>query len=429
MLNIIRMIRDIIIKQKKEKEYLLKKDYIERTKFNQAKKWLNSDLVKVITGPRRAGKSVFAFMLLKNEQFGYFNFDDESILEQKINYDQLIKELNFVYGKIKYIFFDEIQNLDNWELFINRLYRQGYNLVITGSNAKLLSRELATALTGRHIPIEILPFDFQEFLSAKKTNLNQIKESKTPEEKADFLRLVEEYLNNGGYPEVIVKNFNAKEYLSILFDALLFKDVVKRYKIRFSEQIEKLASYLINNISNYYSYRRLTHILGFKSDVTLEQYLDYLEESYLIFTLSCFSYKIGERIKLPKKIYVVDNGFIVAKMIQFSPDKGRLMENLVFNELLKRGFKVNREVFYYRTRQKNEIDFIIKKNLKIENLIQVCYEVSLENKEREIKSLIEGSNELACSNLTIINWDYEGVETFKGKKIMFIPLWKWLIKM
>ena len=162
------MLKNIVLKQKQEKERFLPLPFIERTKAEEAKKWLSSDLIKVVLGPRRAGKSVFSLMLLKNRPFMYFNFDDESLASMGgVSTDELVKELHAVYGNTKNILFDEIQNLPNWELFVNRLHREGYNLMLTGSNARLLSMELATALTGRHIPIEILPFNFKEFLRGK----------------------------------------------------------------------------------------------------------------------------------------------------------------------------------------------------------------------------------------------------------------------
>ena len=177
-------IKNTIIKQKGDRDRLMSLPYVERTQEIRAQKWMSSDLIKVILGPRRAGKSVFALMLLKDQSFAYFNFDDESLPgEEKIDLDELLSELKQVYGDTKYIFFDEIQNLPNWELFVNRLHRSGYNLVLTGSNASLLSKELATHLTGRHIPIEILPFSFQEFLKAKSYELDADKLA-LPDEKA-----------------------------------------------------------------------------------------------------------------------------------------------------------------------------------------------------------------------------------------------------
>lgn len=422
------MLKGIVLKQKREKEYLSSLSYIGRTKISQAKKWLSSDLIKVVVGPRRAGKSVFSLMLLKGRPFMYFNFDEEALFVKKdFNYDELMKELHFAYGETKCILFDEIQNLPNWELFVNRLHRRGYNLILTGSNAKLLSRELATALTGRHIPIEIMPFDFKEFLQAKNYQIDSEYQA-LPEERAKLLQLIEKYFLNGSYPEIVVKNLDPKEYLSVLFDSLLFKDVVKRHRVRFSEQIDGLGSYLINNVGNLYSLRRLANVLGFKSDITTEKYLNYLEEAYLIFPLFCYSHKVGERIKSPKKIYVVDNGFVLAKAVQFSQDKGKLMENLVFTEFLKRGLKANQTLFYYKTRNQKEVDFILKEGLKIKVLVQVCYQLSPEMEKREIKSLLEASQELKCNELLVITWDTEKEKKVKGKKIKFIPLWQWLLR-
>lgn len=421
------MLKTVVLKQKKEKEHLLSLNYVPRNKSLQAKKWFDSDLIKVVVGPRRAGKSMFSLMMLKEKPFMYFNFDDETLfLEKSLNYDDLLKELHVIYGKTKYILFDEIQNLPRWELFVNRLHRHGYNLTLTGSNARLLSRELSTALTGRHIPIEIMPFNFKEFLRAKNFEINFEYQS-LPDEKAKLLQLVEEYFLRGGFPEIVVKNFDAKEYLSILFDSLLFKDVVKRHKIRFSNQIDNLSSFLINNVGNLYSLRRLANGLSFKSDITTERYLSYLEEAYLLFPLFCYSYKAGERIKMQKKIYIIDNGFVLAKAVPFSQDFGRLIENVVFTELVKRGFKPNQNIFYYKTRNTKEIDFVLKKGLKIEYLIQVFYQINKEREKKEINALLEASQELSCDKLLVITWDEEKEEKIKNKLVKFIPLWQWLL--
>ena len=238
------MLRSTVLKQKQEKERLLSLPYIERTKEKEARKWLSSDLIKVVLGPRRAGKSVFSLMLLKDQQFAYFNFDDESLPgEEKLNLDELMSELRQAYGETKYILFDEIQNLSKWELFVNRLHREGFNL--------------ATALTGRHIPIQILPFDFKEILRAKNYVVSEEKLA-LPDEKGKLLEILNEYMISGGYPEVVTKDLDPRGYLDVLFDSLLFKDVVKRHKVRFSEQIDNLGSYLINNVAGQYSIRKLT---------------------------------------------------------------------------------------------------------------------------------------------------------------------------
>ena len=189
------MLKNAIIQQKLEKERFLSRTYIPREKLGAFKQALSSDLIKVITGPRRAGKSVFAFLLLKGEDFAYVNFDDEALLKPD-NYDAIFAALLEVYPESKYFLFDEIQNLDKWEVFVSKLHRRGYNLVLTGSNARLLSSELATALTGRYVAVEILPFSFKEFLLARGYQLARTQAS--PEAKAEVLGFLEEYLRQGG---------------------------------------------------------------------------------------------------------------------------------------------------------------------------------------------------------------------------------------
>lgn len=423
------MLKSTVLKQKQEKERLLSLPYIERTKEKEARKWIDSDLMKVVLGPRRAGKSVFSLMLLRNRPFAYFNFDDESLPgEGKLDLNELMSELRQAYGGAKCVLFDEIQNLPKWELFVNRLHREGYNLVLTGSNARLLSRELATALTGRHIPIQILPFDFKEILRAKNYTVTEDK-LLLPDEKAKFFGFLNEYMTSGGYPEVVVKNLDPRGYLDVLFDSLLFKDVVKRHKVRFSEQIDNLGSYLINNVASQYSIRKLAHVLEFKSGVTLERYLSYLTEAYLIFSLHRHSVKAGLRLKSPKKAYVVDNGFITAKAVQHSPNLGKLMENLVFTELVKRGYEPNREIFYYRTRNDREVDFAIKKGAATAELMQVSYDAdNREAEQREVKALVEAGKELNAAKLLVLTWNEKREVKKDGLAVRFKPLWEWLIE-
>lgn len=421
------MNKELLIKQKKEMEDLLKKLYIYRQKTSEVKKHLESGLVKVVIGPRRAGKSIFSAHLFKDKMPAYVNFDEESLANLK-NYDELITELHVLYGDKKYLLFDEIQNLPNWELFINRLHREGYNILLTGSNAKLLSKELATSLTGRHIPIEIFPFNFKEYLKAKNFEFKD-GEMAIPEIKGKFLNLLAGYMINGGFPELVVKNLEPKGYLDTLLDSLIFKDIVKRHRLRLSEKIYDLEIYFLNNFASEFSYRKLANVLGFTSVVTLEKFIKYLEESYLVFILSRYSYKAGERLASPKKAYLIDNGYIAAKAVRYSSNNGKLLENLLFSELIKMGYKPNHNLFYYKTRNSKEVDFILRENLKTKTLIQVSYQVDEAGaKEREMKALAEASEELKCNNLFVLTWDYEEETEWQGKKIKFVPAWKWLLE-
>lgn len=420
------MIENIVLQHKAEKEKLLSEKYIFREKLPSAQKFLDHNLIKVITGPRRAGKSVFSVLLLGNRDFAYLNFDDDNLLKIN-NTDEIIKGIFQVYPESKFILFDEIQNLEKWELFVNKLQRRGYNLIITGSNAKLLSRELATVLTGRYISIDIFPFSFKEFLEAKDYKIDK-QYIKLPQIQGEILKNLHEHIKSGGFPEVVVKGIDSKPYLETLFDAILFKDVVKRYKVRFSQKLYDLALYLITNFCCEFSFTKIRNILGFRSTNTVQNYLKYLEEAYLFFPLSRFSLKLKEQLKAPKKIYLVDNGLIFAKSFQFSQNMGRLMENLVFIQLLRKGYKVNQNLFYYRTRNGREIDFLLKKGNKIHRLIQVCFDIEEPDvKKRELKAFAEANEELNCDDLWVISWDCEKEEGIKNKKIKFIPLWRWLL--
>ena len=413
------IIRDIIELQRREIGSVLKERYIERIEPNIN---LSNSLIKVIIGPRRAGKSFFGiYALSKNNKFGYINFDDEELTRVK-DYNELISAVNSVYENPKILFFDEIQNLPRWELFVNRLQRQGYTLVVTGSNSHLLSKELATHLTGRHSQIIVFPFSFKEYLNFEKKNLttSEIKEK------------LNDYLIFGGYPEPLLKKINYKEYLTTLLNSILFKDIVKRYKIRFAQAISDLSEQLLSNIANEYSYNSLSKISKIKSTHTVEKYLNYLEESFIFFSIKRFSYKMKEQISSIKKIYCIDNGFIHAKAFNSSQNIGKLYENIVAIELKKQELNGKINFYYWKNQQQEEVDFVVKEGIKIKQLIQVCYNIeNMETKNREVRALLKASKELKCKNLLVINSDKEGeekIEWFGIKaRIKFIPLWKWLL--
>src|SRR3989344_7067126 len=407
-----KMLKDILLIQKREIEKRLKEDYIERSV-----KLKNQDLINVVVGPRRSGKSFFAIHALnKIGNFGYVNFDDEKLVEIK-DYDEIITSMNTIYDYPKFLLLDEIQNLDRWELFVNRLQRKDYKLVITGSNSKLLSKELATHLTGRHLLINIFPFSFKEFLNIEKKELtkNEIKEK------------LDHYLIYGGYPEPLFKKVDYRDYLSTLFNSIIYKDIVKRFKIRNVQAIEDLASYLVSNIAKDFSYNTLSKVTKCKSVHTVEKYLNYLEEAFVFFKLTRFSFKFKEQILSNKKIYCIDNGFIYAKAFKFSPDIGKLYENFVAIELKKLDINNKINLYYWKNNLNEEVDFVIKEGIKIKQLIQVCYNINdYETKKREIKSLLKASKELKCGDLLVITEDFEDEEKTKGKKIKYVPLWKWL---
>ena len=407
------MIRDHLINQKEEFSLKVLEPYIQRDVNIQG---LDASMIKVVIGPRRAGKSFYAIHeLSKKDSVAYVNFDDEELIQAK-DYDEIMRDLNTIYPDIKKLFFDEIQNLPKWELFINRLQRQGYDITVSGSNANLLSKELATHLTGRHLKIELLPFSFKEYIKYIKAVSDNDKKS-----------ALQKYIQQGGYPEVIIKNIDYKSYLSTLFDAIIYKDIIKRYNIRIPAKMTSLAEYLIANIACEYSFKNVSKILDVKSYLTIQKYAGYLEESYLIFHIDKFSYKSKERIGANKKIYALDTGMINTKAFQASPNYGRLYENIVAIELRRKGG----EIYYWKNTQNEEVDFLVKEGITVKELIQVCYDVSQEKtKNREIRALLKASKDTICNNLTIITADYEAITKERWNDmtgtIKYIPLWKWL---
>jgi predicted AAA+ superfamily ATPase len=413
-----------IARQREEIKEKLKQRIVEREILEKLRKSLENEIVKVITGVRRSGKSTLAFLLLKDENFGYVNFDEKELTEQRL--DDILSALKEIYGDVKLLLLDEIQNVNGWELWINSLQRRGYNLVITGSNAKLLSKELATHLTGRYLEFENYPFNFREFLKCENFDVEDIKYNK--EKQGKLKNLLKKYLELGGFPEYVLKNLD-KSYLETLFRSIIYVDVVKRWNVKYPTKIEDLARYLISIHSREYTATKLRNLLGFRSTLTVEKYVKYLEEAYLLFSLERFSFKPKEFLKAPRKIYVVDLGLANTISTRVTTDIGKLMENLVFLELKIRGLKENRQIFYFKINDK-EVDFILKEGLEIKQLIQVTYASSKEEIEkREIKSLIKASNLLECNNLLVITWDFEDEIKADNKVVKFTPLWKWLLKL
>jgi len=414
----------IIARQKEEIKERMKQRIIEREVLEKLKKILENEIVKVVTGVRRSGKSTLAFLLLKDKNFGYVNFDEKELTEQKL--DDVLSAVREIYGDVKLLLLDEIQNVNSWELWINSLQRRGYNLVITGSNAKLLSKELATHLTGRYLEFENYPFNFREFLKCENFDVEDIDYSK--EKQGKLKNLLRKYLELGGFPEYVLKNLD-KSYLETLFRSIIYVDVVKRWNVKYPTKIEDLARYLISIHSKEYTATKLRNLLGFRSTLTVEKYVKYLEEAYLIFSLERFSFKPKEFLKAPRKIYVVDLGLANTISTRVTTDMGKLMENLFFLDLKIRGLKENRQIFYFKINDK-EVDFVIKEGLKVKQLIQVTYASAKDEIEkREIKGLIKASELLKCKDLLVITWDFEDELRVENKIVKFIPLWKWLLQL
>ena len=424
-------LKQIIIDQKEELKLIYEREkIIDREVLNKYKTFLKSGLIKVITGPRRAGKSILCYQLIKNKNFAYINFDDETLAGLKTeDLNLILKAFYEIYKDPEFILLDEVQNIENWELFVNRLKRQGFNLIVTGSNAKLLSKELATHLTGRHFPLELYPFSFREFL--KFYDVKYQKDYLTTKQISLIKKELERFLLTGGFPESL-KEPSPKRYLSSLYSAILTKDIALRHKIRLIKTIKELSNYLISNFSCQVTFNKLKNIFSLKSAHTAKNYLSFLEESYLFFLIERFSFKFKEKVTAPRKVYVIDTGLINAISFGSSKNIGHLYENSVAVELMRRkAFFPNLEIYYWQDYSGREVDFVVKEALRIKQLIQVCYDIeNYDTKIRELKSLIKAKKEMKAkdSNLLVITSDYEGEEKFENKKIKFIPLWKWLLE-
>lgn len=362
----------------------------------------------VITGIRRCGKStMLSQMLNKRENFYYLNLEDPRLDGFEFGdfnkANEIFKEL---YGQEGIYFFDEVQNIPKWEGFIRFLTDKKETIVLTGSNASLLSKELGTKLTGRNIQLELYPFSYREFLKLQK--LEACKKS------------FEEYMIKGGFPEFLKRD--DKTILQELLKDVVMRDIVNRYGIKNTSILRKLAIYLVSHVGKEFSYNSLKRMFEIKSVQSIIDYVSYLEDSYLIFTLPRFSYSYKKQQMNPKKAYSIDNGLSNANSITFSKDKGKMLENNVFLEL-KRKY---REIFYYQ--KKGECDFLIKERDTL-SAIQVCYELNNENKTREINGLLEALKELKLKEGLILTCDQEDEYSVDGKKIVVKPVWKWLLAM
>ena len=413
----------IILNQRKERDELLSRPYLTRRSNQDAEMLLSSHLIKLITGPRRVGKSTQALLMLRDKNFAYLNFDSQQLLDAW-DANLVMRMLDDVYPGYEYLLLDEVQNLDAWDLWVSELYRQGKNLVITGSNAKMLSSEMATALTGKYLKVEMLPFSLEEFFDWNKLDLHGL----SLEQHTDAAALMDDYLRNGGYPEVVAARQLTRTYLDTLFDSIVWKDVAKRHNVRNVTDLNDLALYLVSNFCNPVSANDLTVELGFSSVNTTKKYMDYLHEPYLFYYLPRYNNKLKLMKKAPRKVYVVDNGFVAAKAFALSDNLGHLLENQVFVELMRRGYDTDKTMFYYRSRNDKEVDFVLRNGTHINQLVQVCYDMSSPKTEnREVDSLTECAKELKCSNLVIVTNNEERTIEKDGFRIDVVPVAKWSV--
>ena len=418
-------IEKVLLEQQDELEALEDEVLIHRPEEDLIN--LKSKLAQVVIGVRRSGKSTLCFNALRKAgvHYAYANFDDERLeeLETK-DLDNVLQTLYKIYGKFDYLFLDEIQNIDGWPLFVNRLLRQRIHIIITGSNAKLLSTELATHLTGRHHKIELFPFSFKDWCSIKDVEYTRL----TTKNKGLLSKAYEEYFRQGGFPELISGEENPKEYISTLIDNIISQDIKKRYKIRNIDALKRLAHHILNETPTLIVKDALQNIIGIKSERTLGNYLMYLNQTYLISTISKYSSRSRERAR-NEKSYAIDVAFMDKRENAFSGENlGWRLETIVYLELLRRKAGTENDIYYYQGRSA-EADFVVCDGNKTLAVYQVSYDISNEKtRKREIKGCIAGAKATKCDNIYLITDHESEIIEEDGYTIQVIPIWEWLTR-
>ena len=420
-----RIIEQVLSEQFEELKKLEKEPLVSRPEEERID--LESTMAQVIIGVRRSGKSTLCYSMLKNKgiYFAYVNFDDERFIEMDAaDLNNVLEVLYKIYGEFEYLFLDEVQNVKGWHLFVNRLLRSRMHIIITGSNAKLLSGELATHLTGRHDEIELYPFSFRDYCLATEISIDSPTTKSIAFRRAAF----DEYLKQGGFPELMrVKNKTA--YISNLVDNILKRDIEQRYNIRYPHAFESLAYHLLNVVPHVIVENDLASKFGINSSHTVGKYIDYLKEAYLLVGLKKYSPKSIQRV-YEEKVYAVDVAMMDARADAFAGDNlGWRLETLVYIELLRRNSTKEQDIYYYKNKNGLETDFVVCKGNKALELYQVCYDMSTEKtRTREINSLLAGAKATNCNNLYIITDFQSETITQNGKTIHIIPAYEWALQ-
>lgn len=394
----------LIIDSQKE-EFIFKSTFLEREELSNIPA-LDS-FATIITGIRRCGKSTLLLQYLRAQKANiiYFNFDDIRLSEFETS--DFIRFHNEIQTrKSETIVLDEVQMIDKWEIYVHQLLREGYKVFVTGSNASLLSRELGTHLTGRHISMELFPFSYSEFVKYTKAEYNE----------KSFL----DYLEIGGMPEY-VKNKQII-ILQSLLDDILMRDIVVRHNIKDTMSLRSLAVYLLSNVGNLVSANKIVGMFGIKSSTTILDYMSYLNDSYILDYLPKFSYSVKAQARNPKKVYAMDMGLIKAASISFTEDLGQRFENLIYLHLRRK----HKEIYYFQ--DKGECDFLVFEKGKVISATQVCYKITNENFDREYNGLIEAMKTLNLKEGTIVTLNTKDIFEKDGLTVNVIPAHEYLIK-
>lgn len=414
------LLKQIILEQQ-DILHAQNKRYVQRY---IADEWLQTSEILIISGIRRCGKSVLMQQIRDRlvEKDFFFNFDDERLANFKLDDFQKLQEC-FVelFGEQHTYYFDEIQNIEGWERFVRRLYNAGNKIVITGSNARMLSRELGTHLTGRYIQVEIYPFSFQEYLAMNEIPVNA-KTLYTTTGRATMVKSFVKYMECGGFPKFLQDG--SVSYLTSLYESIIYRDILTRNGLTNEKEMLELMFYLASNATKRVTYSSLGKVVGIQHPDTIKNYLEYIQQTYLISQLFRYDPSVKKQMMSPKKIYFVDNAIIKRIGFNATENNGVFLENLVFIELKRRGW----DVYYYA--DKKECDFIVRKGLHISDAYQVTLKMdSPQTREREIAGVREAMQAYSLSKGYILT--FEGKETINfddGTIVEVVPVWEWILQ-
>ncbi len=406
-----------------QKDFEEENPTVDRDMRKRALSLISLEMPIIITGVRRCGKSFLLKLIkeelkLKEKEYFYVNFNDDRLVKFTLeDFQKIIDFLNEQgYKERCFLFIDEIQEIDRWEKWIDRI-KGKYKILITGSNSRLLSSEISTILTGRSISLGLTPLNFKEFLDANKI---QIKNWKLDlKEQALLRRELKSFIETGGIPKRVISKQNV--VIKELYDDILYRDIIKRFS-KLSRQIKEIAIFFFSNPASLFSLRSVSKMVKIKNISTIKSIIETFENSFLFFFVNKFDYSIKTQIQNPRKVYCIDNGFLVNMGFRLSEDKGRLLENLIAIELKRR----EKEMFYYS--DKYECDFLIREGNKIKEIIQVTYELNEKNRERELNGILEAMEKFKLKEGIIITFDQEGKMKRGEKTIKLIPAWKWLLE-
>ena len=397
----------------------------------------SSNQVITITGPRRAGKSFVMRQMAKQlinkghnpKDIMHVNLEDPRFTESGVLFLEKIFETYREYispQNTPILFLDKIQEIEGFEKWVRMMHELSKaKIIISGSNARILSRELGTLLTGRHLDMEVFPLSFREFLSFNNIALTNKMDLIGKE--SEIKGALRKYIEYGSFPEVALSE-QKKEILLSYFEDVITKDLLRRFNIKKTQDLRAIAKHYLSNISTLSTFKSIERSLDM-SITSVKSYTGYLEQAYLLFPLKRFSFKVKEQEKSPRKIYAIDTGLCNAVGFRFSENDGRLAENVVFVALKrKQNLNPDMELFYWKDVHHREVDFVIKDGLKVTNLIQVCWNVQDEKtKNRELRSLRKAMEELNVTNAAVITGEIEGEEKLHDNTVKLIPLWKWLL--